>query len=670
MPPGSPATRPRTPSSDEREERTDGLPEDRPGDGACRRAPTCPRSRSACSTTGPPTRRSRRASRRARRPATDGGATSSSSTTARRSPTACRTTATCFTGYVKDVVPRYQTMRGRRVERRFGWDCHGLPAEVEAEKQLGITTQGRDPRRWASTSSTTPAATSVLRYTKDWERYVTRQARWVDFANDYKTLDLAYMESVMWAFKTLYDKGLVYEGFRVLAYCWRCETPLSNTETRMDDVYRDRQDPALTVGFQLRRPASAIAGLDDHAVDAAVQPGARRRPGHRVRGAASSDGAALRARRGPASAAYAKELAGCDAGRHGARRATWSAAATRRCSTSSSSRPGPNAFQVLGGRLRDHRGRHRGGAHGAGVRRGRPERLQRGRHPDRGDRRRAHPVHRAGARRTRGSRSSRPTSRSSRDLKERGRGACGTRPTRTRTRTAGAATPRWSTRRCRPGSSQVTDVQGPDGRAQPADHLGAGARQGRLVRQVAGQRPRLVDQPQPVLGLADPGVEVATTRRTRGSTSTARSTSWSATSASRSTDLHRPVHRRADPARTRTTRPGSRPCAGCPRCSTAGSSPGSMPFAQVHYPFENARLVRAPLPGRLHRRVHRADPRLVLHHARAGHGAVRPAGVPQLRQPRHPARRRRPEDVQEPAQLPGRLRGVRPRTAPTRCAGC
>ncbi len=92
---------------------------------------------------------------------------------------------------------------------------------------------------------------SVLQYTKDWERYVTRQARWVDFANDYKTLDTNYMESVMWAFKSLYDKGLVYEGFSVLAYCWRCETPLSNTETRMDDVYQDRQDPALTVGFQL-----------------------------------------------------------------------------------------------------------------------------------------------------------------------------------------------------------------------------------------------------------------------------------------------------------------------------------------------------------------------------------------------------------------------------------
>ncbi|GIF00252.1 isoleucine--tRNA ligase [Paractinoplanes rishiriensis] len=155
-----------------------------------------------------------------------------------------------FTGYVKDLVPRYQTMRGKRVERRFGWDTHGLPAEVEAEKQLGITTKaqivelGLDKFNEACRSS-------VLAYTKDWERYVTRQARWVDFDNDYKTLDLSYMESVMWAFRTLHDKGLVYEGFRVLAYCFRCETPLSNTETRMDDVYRDRTDPALTVTFQL-----------------------------------------------------------------------------------------------------------------------------------------------------------------------------------------------------------------------------------------------------------------------------------------------------------------------------------------------------------------------------------------------------------------------------------
>ena len=163
-----------------------------------------------------------------------------------------------LTGFVKDAVPRYQTMKGRRVERRFGWDCHGLPAEVEAEKELGIaghpaiTEFGIDKFNDA-------CRTSVLRYTDEWQRYVTRQARWVDFKNDYKTLDTPYMESVMWAFRTLWDKGLIYEGFRVLAYCWRCETPLSNTETRMDDVYRDRQDPALTVSFQLETGEKILA---------------------------------------------------------------------------------------------------------------------------------------------------------------------------------------------------------------------------------------------------------------------------------------------------------------------------------------------------------------------------------------------------------------------------
>ncbi|GGM37750.1 isoleucine--tRNA ligase [Longimycelium tulufanense] len=163
-----------------------------------------------------------------------------------------------LTGYVKDLVPRFQTMLGRRVERRFGWDCHGLPAEVEAEKQLGITTKA-EIEKLGVAEFNAACRESVLRFTREWRAYVTRQARWVDFDNDYKTLDLPYMESVMWAFRTLWDKGLIYQGHRTLAYCWRCETPLSNTETRMDDVYRDRQDPALTVGFRLETGELALA---------------------------------------------------------------------------------------------------------------------------------------------------------------------------------------------------------------------------------------------------------------------------------------------------------------------------------------------------------------------------------------------------------------------------
>jgi isoleucyl-tRNA synthetase len=164
-----------------------------------------------------------------------------------------------LTGYVKDVVPRYRTMRGRRVERRFGWDTHGLPAEVEAEHQLGIKHKS-EIEEMGVAAFNEACRTSVLRYTDEWRAYVTRQARWVDFDNDYKTLDLDYMESVMWAFKTLWEKGLVYSGFRVLWYCWRCETPLSSTETKMDDVYLDRQDPAVTVGLRLHAPGSDLDG--------------------------------------------------------------------------------------------------------------------------------------------------------------------------------------------------------------------------------------------------------------------------------------------------------------------------------------------------------------------------------------------------------------------------
>ncbi|RPF22183.1 isoleucine--tRNA ligase [Myceligenerans xiligouense] len=171
-----------------------------------------------------------------------------------------------LTGYAKDVVPRYQTMRGKRVERRFGWDTHGLPAELEAMSQLGIKTKdeivelGIDKFNEACRSS-------VMKYTDEWRAYVTRQARWVDFEHDYKTLDPTFMESVIWAFKSLYDKGLIYEDFRVLPYCWNDQTPLSNHELRMDDdVYQNRQDPAVTVGFD-------VTTVPDAAASAGVRPG-------------------------------------------------------------------------------------------------------------------------------------------------------------------------------------------------------------------------------------------------------------------------------------------------------------------------------------------------------------------------------------------------------------
>ncbi|MCT1606078.1 isoleucine--tRNA ligase [Nesterenkonia massiliensis] len=154
-----------------------------------------------------------------------------------------------LTGYVKDLVPRYQTMRGKRVDRRFGWDTHGLPAELSAMKELGMTDKAEIESMGIEHFNDACRA-SVLKYTKEWEAYVTRQARWVDFENDYKTLNVDFMESVIWAFKQLHEKGLTYQGFRVLPYCWKDETPLSNHELRMDDdVYKDRQDPSVTVTF-------------------------------------------------------------------------------------------------------------------------------------------------------------------------------------------------------------------------------------------------------------------------------------------------------------------------------------------------------------------------------------------------------------------------------------
>ena len=154
-----------------------------------------------------------------------------------------------LTGFVKDLYARYQTMRGKKVERRFGWDCHGLPAEMGSEKELGIS--GRAAiTEFGIGKFNEHCRTSVMKYTAEWEDYVTRQARWVDFKNDYKTMDKNFMESVLWAFKQLYDKGLVYEAYRVMPYSWAAETPLSNFETKLDNSYREREDKAITVAFE------------------------------------------------------------------------------------------------------------------------------------------------------------------------------------------------------------------------------------------------------------------------------------------------------------------------------------------------------------------------------------------------------------------------------------
>ena len=164
-----------------------------------------------------------------------------------------------LTGYAKEVIPRYQTMKGRKVNRVFGWDTHGLPAELEAQKELGIESVDQIEQMGIAKFNDACRA-SVLKYTNEWQDYVHRQARWVDFEHGYKTLNIPYMESVMWAFKQLYDKGLAYQGYRVLPYCPKDQTPLSAHELRMDaDVYQDRQDTTVSVAVKLKDEDDAYA---------------------------------------------------------------------------------------------------------------------------------------------------------------------------------------------------------------------------------------------------------------------------------------------------------------------------------------------------------------------------------------------------------------------------
>lgn len=155
-----------------------------------------------------------------------------------------------MTSVLKDGVARYKTMRGYYVPRRFGWDCHGLPPELLAEKELGVAGK-KAIREYGVDKFNAYCRSSVLRFTDIWHHYVQRIGRWVDFDDDYRTMDTDYTESVLWAFKKLYDKGLVYEGERVVPYSYGAQTALSNFETRVDDSYRDREDITATVKFKL-----------------------------------------------------------------------------------------------------------------------------------------------------------------------------------------------------------------------------------------------------------------------------------------------------------------------------------------------------------------------------------------------------------------------------------
>lgn len=167
---------------------------------------------------------------------------------------------TLLSSVVKDAVPRYWTMKGKRIERVWGWDCHGLPAEVFTEKKLGIHDRRDIGTKISLEEYITTARDNMVQTSSLWNDTIDRIGRWVDMDNAYKTMDKEYMESIWWAFKTLYEKGKVYEGERVLMYCTRDATPLSKAEVTMDaGAYQDVTDPSVYVKFKLDDGSTLLA---------------------------------------------------------------------------------------------------------------------------------------------------------------------------------------------------------------------------------------------------------------------------------------------------------------------------------------------------------------------------------------------------------------------------
>ena len=161
-------------------------------------------------------------------------------------------------GTIKDVIPRYQSMRGRFVRRQWGWDCHGLPVENLIEKELNLKHK-KDIEEYGIEKFNEAAKNSVLRYDAEWKEQIMRTGRFVDMENSYKTMDASYTESIWWAFKTLYDKGLVYEGYKSMHVCPRCETPLANAEVA--GGYKDITDISVTVKFKVKFGQTWRSGL-------------------------------------------------------------------------------------------------------------------------------------------------------------------------------------------------------------------------------------------------------------------------------------------------------------------------------------------------------------------------------------------------------------------------
>ena len=207
----------------------------------------------------------------------------------------------------KDIFPRYKTMCGYYVERKGGWDCHGLPVELAVEAELGFT-QKDDIERYGIAEFNALCREKVLSHVQDWNRLTERIGFWIDLDDAYRTLDPSYIESVWWALKTIHDRGLLFERLKVVPYCTRDGTALSSHELGQPDVYRDVDDPSVYVRFPVtvassgRAEGRQPARVDDDAVDARLECRGRRRPGIDVCARAHRRLGGVRGRRGTARA--------------------------------------------------------------------------------------------------------------------------------------------------------------------------------------------------------------------------------------------------------------------------------------------------------------------------------------------------------------------------------
>ena len=170
-----------------------------------------------------------------------------------------------LTGFIKDTFARFHTMLGKSVERSIGWDCHGLPVEMKSEKELQLS-GSKQIKEYGIDKFNEYCKSSVLRCTDDWIKYMEKQGRLVDRQKEYKTMDMNYMESVIWAFKELYNKNLIYKSTRIMPYSWVCQTPVSDFETKIDNAYREKSSKAVTVAFEIDSKSASLLGFHDKIV--------------------------------------------------------------------------------------------------------------------------------------------------------------------------------------------------------------------------------------------------------------------------------------------------------------------------------------------------------------------------------------------------------------------